>query len=232
MNYRHNLSLLLLPCLFFLGCSGSETANDTKTDPVEKEKSETKKNTNSNKTPPPLKVTADEYPDVASGVAALVKATNDREAQDAQRATMWLQMQKEASVEPLSAVLLDASADPRVHLAAVRALGGCGPTAEMAIRETVESHSNKIIQRNAILQLGEIKPTNPKLVADLLAMAKSEDHSRRRAGLNALEAIGEPAGDAVAEELLAISKSDAPEDIRAAAAAALKAVNPRKTFKD
>jgi len=133
-----------------------------------------------------------------------------------------------ASVETLQAALKDK--DPEVRLGAALALRGLGQEAKAALPALTAALKDESQQVRvwAALALTKIAPNDPAVVPGLIEALKDKQPTARHAAALSLGLIGidQPAAKQAGPALAEVAKSDPEEEIRKAAGAALKLIDP------
>lgn len=206
--------------------------------PAAAEKTQNTKPSQPQKLPPPPKVPADAYANVAAAMAEVEAATRSNQAEDQQklvRVELWLAMQG-AKIEPeLAALVKDSAAGEPSRVTACRILARLGPVATPTLMAATGSESQRV-RLKAIESLGKIEPPTKEVVEKLIALLDETDFETRKAALAGLSAIGPAAKAAVpsiVEKLTGILNSTADNDtIRTSAHSALKKIDPRKKLQN
>lgn len=184
------------------------------------------------------------YPDIPAAVADMRQAcaaltvaegAKDRDASQAaiaiiKKSTAWLVLQGNSAVAPLFGEANNKDAPSEFRLAATRALGDIGEPAVGALQQACYSDAY-VVRMKAVESLGDLKKPRPETIELLIRLLSDEDGRVRQLAIRSLGNFGDKAKDA-GPKLNEILNSNANETERDYAAKALKAVNPRRTFKD
>jgi hypothetical protein len=122
------------------------------------------------------------------------------------------------------------SPDPEVRLGAALALRNLGPEAREALPALAAALKDEHQQVRiwAALAMTKIAPDDPAVVPGLVEALKDQTPTARHAAALSLGLIGidQPAARAAAQPLAELAKNDPEEEIRKAAIAALKIIDP------
>jgi HEAT repeat protein len=136
-------------------------------------------------------------------------------------------------VETLQAALKDK--DPEVRLGAALALRNLGPEARAAAPALTDAMKdpNQQVRIWAALAMTKIAPNDPAVVPGLIEALKDREPNARHAAALSLGLIGidQPAAKQAATSLADVAKNDSMEEIRKAATAALKLIDPEAAAK-
>ena len=172
-------------------------------------------------------VTRDEYASLAVAWAQVETLSRDPAGgQKLVRIERWLDLQGEAIVPDLAAVIEDPSAGLATRLTACRALARRGPVATPTLLAATSGEPRQL-RLKAIESLGRIEPASDEIVEKLLSLVDNEDFESRKAALGALREVGPPAKRAAGKLQSLLNDPQQDETIRSLAKAALKAVDPR-----
>lgn len=224
---RFTLFVLLVAFVSAIGCDppANTSTDNSESPPVEiADATDTPPPSND----PPVNVTTT-FGSTEEAIGVLVESAKANEHEQRQAAETWLAGQGESAVAPLTEVM-NTDSDLRAQVAASLALQKLGPPAFDTLVEAT-NHSQSMVRVNAVKGVAAIKPPTKRTVDVLLELLKHEDNRVKHAAIAGLGSLGgkaERAGD----PLVAILNSKADDGLRNAAKAALKKVNPRKTFQD
>ena len=164
-----------------------------------------------------------------AGVAAFQEACEARDGEQITATMRWLADQGPAAVAPMGRLAGDPAADAGTRVAATRVLALIGAAATDELLAASQS-SEPLVRAKAAESLGSIRPATTPILDRLLVLLDDDDHQVRSATIRSLQRIG-PQAKRAAPQLQAILNSDAPEQLRQEAHAALKKIAPRVGFR-
>jgi HEAT repeat protein len=169
-----------------------------------------------------------QFANVTEAISSLASAVDQGDANQVRNATKWLSEQGEVAVAPLSNEINRAENDVKFRVACLNVLTFLGPVATPQIVATTQCDT-RALQLKAIEMLGGVRPVTNDAIDRLIAMVEHDDDLLRRAAIQSLGRIGQPAHRAV-PKLQAVLNSAANDSLRGAAQEALKSIDPRKGF--
>ncbi len=169
-----------------------------------------------------------QFANVTEAISSLASAVDQGDANQVRNATKWLSEQGEVAVAPLSSEINRGENDVKFRVACLNVLTFLGPMATPQIVATTQSDT-RALQLKAIEMLGGVRPVTNDALDRLIAMVDHDDDLLRRAAIQSLGRIGQPAHRA-APKLQEVLNSDANDSLRGAAREALGNIDPRKGF--
>jgi hypothetical protein len=217
------LAMPAVLCLFHLGCGAvvSEQISET---PVVKKDDSKKEPEKPAYVPPTLT-------SVPQAIEVMRTAANEDDQKTRIVAQQYLIDQGSASIEPVGALVMDTGENVRTRMTACRVLGKLGQPAKPKLVAGLQA-KEQIVKLNALEQLSVLTPTSEDIVDILIAHLDDDDMRVQRVALSGLAYIGEPAGKAEKRLLTMLNTYSENDTLRGGAKKALKAVNPRTSFRD